>query len=139
MSLWGYTTGRDLTGFGSFLMMGVFGLIIAMFANVFFQSSAVNFAVSVLGVLIFTGLTAYDTQKIKNYYYVGDDGSVAGKKAIMARCRSISTSSTSSCSCCASWATGADRTDWQAKARSRDRAFLLASTALPVPQVMEQS
>jgi FtsH-binding integral membrane protein len=83
MSLWGYTTQRDLTGFGSFLMMGVFGLIIAMLANFFFKSPAISFAISILGVLIFTGLTAYDTQKIKQYYYVGDDGSVAGKKAIM--------------------------------------------------------
>jgi FtsH-binding integral membrane protein len=83
MSLWGYTTGRDLTGFGSFLGMGVIGLIIAMLVNMFFQSPAVNFMVSVLGVLIFTGLTADDTQKIKNYYYAGDDGEVAGKKAIM--------------------------------------------------------
>ncbi len=83
MSLWGYTTGRDLTGFGSFLGMGVIGLIIAMVVNMFFQSPAVNFMVSILGVLIFTGLTAYDTQKIKNYYYAGDDGEMAGKKAIM--------------------------------------------------------
>lgn len=83
MSLWGYTTGRDLTGFGSFLGMGVIGLIIAMLVNMFFQSPAVNFMVSILGVLIFTGLTAYDTQKIKNYYYAGDDGEMAGKKAIM--------------------------------------------------------
>ena len=83
MSLWGYTTGRDLTGFGSFLGMGVIGLIIAMLVNMFFQSPAVNFMVSALGVLIFTGLTAYDTQKIKNYYYAGDDGEMAGKKAIM--------------------------------------------------------
>ena len=83
MSLWGYTTGRDLTGFGSFLGMGVIGLIIAMLVNMFFQSPAVNFMVSILGVLIFTGLTAYDTQKIKNYYYAGDTGEMAGKKAIM--------------------------------------------------------
>jgi FtsH-binding integral membrane protein len=83
MSLWGYTTGRDLTGFGSFLGMGLIGLIIAMLVNMFFQSPAVNFMVSILGVLIFTGLTAYDTQKIKNYYYAGDDGEMAGKKAIM--------------------------------------------------------
>ncbi len=83
MSLWGYTTGRDLTRFGSFLMMGVFGIIIAMVVNMFFQSAAVNFVVSILGVLIFTGLTAYDTQKIKNYYYAGDNGEMAGKKAIM--------------------------------------------------------
>jgi FtsH-binding integral membrane protein len=83
MSLWGYTTGRDLTGFGSFLGMGVIGLVIAMVVNMFFQSPAVNFMVSILGVLIFTGLTAYDTQKIKNYYFAGDDGEMSGKKAIM--------------------------------------------------------
>lgn len=84
MSLYGYTTKRDLTGLGSFLMMGVFGLIIAMVANMFFHSAAVNFMVSILGVLIFTGLTAWDTQKIKQYYYVvGSDGAMAGKAAIM--------------------------------------------------------
>ena len=83
MSLWGYTTGRDLTGFGSFLMMGLFGIIIAMVVNFFFQSAAVNFIVSILGVLIFTGLTVYDTQKIKNFYAAGDDGAIGGKKAIM--------------------------------------------------------
>ena len=69
MSLYGYTTQRDLTGMGSFLMMGLFGLMIAMVAGFFFQSSALQFAISVLGVLIFTGLTAWDTQAIKNMYY----------------------------------------------------------------------
>jgi FtsH-binding integral membrane protein len=83
MSLYGYTTARDLTGFGSFLMMGVIGLFIAMLANMFFQSPMVTFVVSILGVLIFTGLTAYDSQNIKNMYYAGDDGEVAGKKAVM--------------------------------------------------------
>ncbi len=83
MSLYGYTTKRDLTGIGSFLIMGVWGLFIAMLANMFFQSPAVDFAVSVLGVLIFTGLTAYYNQAIKNMYYVGDDGTVAGRKAIL--------------------------------------------------------
>lgn len=84
MSLWGYTTKRDLTGFGHFLMMGVIGLLIAMVANIFLHSPAINFVVSVLGVLIFTGLTAWDTQKIKNtYYMVGGDTAVAGKAAIM--------------------------------------------------------
>ena len=82
MSLYGYTTKRDLTGFGSFLIMGVWGLFIAMLANMWFRSPAVDFMVSVLGVLIFTGLTAYYNQAIKNTYYVGDDGAVAGKKAI---------------------------------------------------------
>jgi FtsH-binding integral membrane protein len=83
MSLWGYTTKRDLTGMGSFLFMGLIGIIIAMLVNIFLQSSALQFAVSVIGVLIFTGLTAYDTQKIKEMYYVGDDSTVAGRKAIM--------------------------------------------------------
>ncbi|HEY4076232.1 MAG TPA: Bax inhibitor-1/YccA family protein [Rhizomicrobium sp.] len=84
MSLWGYTTKRDLTGFGSFLFMGLIGLLLASLANMFFKSSMLNFVVSVLGVLIFTGLTAWDTQKIKNtYYQVGGDAAVAGKAAIM--------------------------------------------------------
>ena len=84
MSLWGYTTKRDLTGFGHFLMMGVIGLVIAMVVNIFLKSSAINFMVSILGVLIFTGLTAWDTQKIKNtYYQIGGNTAVAGKAAIM--------------------------------------------------------
>jgi hypothetical protein len=84
MSLWGYTTKRDLTGFGHFLMMGLIGIILAMLVNFFFKSPAINFVVSILGVLIFTGLTAWDTQKIKNtYYQVGGDTAVAGKAAIM--------------------------------------------------------
>ena len=83
MSLFGYTTKRDLTQFGSFLIMGLIGVIIAMVVNIFLQSSALGFAISVLGVLIFVGLTAYDTQKIKNIYSVNDDGTVAGRKAIM--------------------------------------------------------
>jgi len=87
MSLYGYTTGRDLTGMGSFLFMGLIGLILASLANMFFQSSALQFAVSVIGVLIFTGLTAYDSQSIKNMYYVGDDGEVVGKKAVMGALR----------------------------------------------------
>jgi FtsH-binding integral membrane protein len=87
MSLWGYTTGRDLTGFGSFLMMGLIGLILASVVGMFFHSSQLQFVISVLGVLIFTGLTAYDSQNIKNMYYVGDDGELAGKKAIMGALR----------------------------------------------------
>ena len=84
MSLWGYTTKRDLTGFGHFLFMGLIGILLAMVVNFFFKSPAINFVVSVLGVLIFTGLTAWDTQKIKNTYYaVGGDTAVAGKAAIM--------------------------------------------------------
>ncbi len=69
LSLYGYTTKRDLTGLGSFLFMGLIGIIIAGLVNLFLQSSAVSLALSVLGVLIFTGLTAWDTQKIKSIYY----------------------------------------------------------------------
>ncbi|MCC6984698.1 MAG: Bax inhibitor-1/YccA family protein, partial [Bauldia sp.] len=83
MSLWGYTTKRDLTGVGSFLFMGLIGIIIASIVNIFLGSDMIGWIVSVLGVVIFTGLTAYDTQKIKEMYYVGDDGTVAGRKAIM--------------------------------------------------------
>jgi FtsH-binding integral membrane protein len=67
-SLYGYTTKADLSRFGSFLMMGLFGIIIASLANMFFQSSALQFAVSIIGVVVFTGLTAYDTQRIKASY-----------------------------------------------------------------------
>jgi len=67
-SAWGYTTKRDLTGLGSFMMMGLFGIIIASLVNYFFVSSALQFAISVIGVVVFTGLTAYDTQKLKNVY-----------------------------------------------------------------------
>jgi FtsH-binding integral membrane protein len=84
MSLYGYTTKKDLTGIGSFLMMGMFGLIIASLVNMFMHSSGLQFAISAIGVLIFTGLTAYDTQKIKHMYYsVGGTGEMAGKAAIM--------------------------------------------------------
>lgn len=83
LSLYGYTTKRDLTAMGSFLIMGVFGLIIAMVVNIFLQSSAMQFAISAIGVLIFSGLTAYDTQKIKEMYFEGDDVLVGGRKAIM--------------------------------------------------------
>ena len=86
-SLWGYTTKRDLSGFGSFLFMGLVGLIIASLVNMFMQSSMMQWVISVAGVLIFTGLTAYDTQSIKETYYVGDDGSMAGKKAVMGALR----------------------------------------------------
>jgi FtsH-binding integral membrane protein len=83
LSLWGYTTDKDLTGWGSFLFMGLIGVIIAMIVNLFVGSSALQFAVSVIGVLVFAGLTAYDTQKIKEMYYAGDDGEVIGRKAVM--------------------------------------------------------
>jgi len=87
LSLYGYTTKRDLTAMGSFLIMGLFGVILAMIVNFFLQSSALEFAISALGVLIFSGLTAYDTQKIKEMYFDGDDQAVAGRKAIMGALR----------------------------------------------------
>jgi FtsH-binding integral membrane protein len=84
MSLYGYTTKRDLTGFGNFLFMGLIGILLASLANMFFKSGTLNFVISVLGVLIFTGLTAWDTQKIKNTYFeIGGNVAVAGKAAIM--------------------------------------------------------
>lgn len=83
LSLYGYTTRRDLSAMGSFLMMGLFGLIIASIVNIFLASSAMQFAISVIGVLIFAGLTAYDTQRIKEMYYAADDATMAGRKAIM--------------------------------------------------------
>jgi uncharacterized protein len=83
MSLYGYVTKRDLSGWGSFLFMGLIGIIIAMVVNLFLQSAAVQFAVSVIGVLVFTGLTAYDTQRIKEMYYELDAADVATRKAIM--------------------------------------------------------
>ena len=83
LSLYGYTTKRDLSPVGSFLIMGVFGLIIAMLVNIFLQSSALAFAISAIGVLVFAGLTAYDTQRIKEMYFEGDGALVAGRKAIM--------------------------------------------------------
>lgn len=83
MSLWGYTTKRDLTGMGSFLMMGLFGIIIASIVGIFFQSSALQFAISVLGVVIFTGLIAYDTQTLKEQYRANIGHSTADKLAVM--------------------------------------------------------
>lgn len=83
MSLWGYTTKRDLTGMGNFLMMGLIGIILASLVNIFLGSTGLGFAISVLGVLIFTGLTAYDTQKIKEMYWDADSAEVATKKAVL--------------------------------------------------------
>ena len=83
MSLYGYTTKRDLTALGGFLIMGLFGIIIASIVNIFMKSPAMYFAISIIGVLIFVGLTAYDTQKIKNMYYAADSETQSGKKAIM--------------------------------------------------------
>ena len=85
LSLWGYTTKKDISGWGSFLIMGVIGLIVASIVNIFLGSPAMQFAISVLGVLIFAGLTAYDTQNIKNTYLqmAGSDRDFLGKAAIM--------------------------------------------------------
>ena len=84
LSLYGYTTKKDLSGWGSFLIMGVVGLLIAGLVNIFLQSSALQFAISALGVLIFAGLTAYDTQSIKdNYYAIYQDATAVSKGAIM--------------------------------------------------------
>ena len=83
MSIYGYTTKRDLTKMGSFLMMGLIGIIIASIVNIFLKSSMMYFAISIIGVLIFVGLTAYDTQKIKNMYSASDSGELIGKKAVM--------------------------------------------------------
>jgi len=83
LSLYGYTTKKDISAWGSFLIMGVVGLVIAMVVNVFLQSAALDFAVSALGVLIFAGLTAYDTQKIKTMYLqAAQTGADTGKMAI---------------------------------------------------------
>ncbi|WP_398473133.1 Bax inhibitor-1/YccA family protein [Tardiphaga sp.] len=85
LSLYGYTTKRDMTGMGSFLMMGLFGIIIASIVNIFVASSMLQFIVSVVGVLIFAGLTAYDTQRLKNDYiygYASQGGDIAERAAI---------------------------------------------------------
>lgn len=86
LSLWGYTTKKDISGWGSFLIMGVIGLIVAMIVNIFLQSPMIMFAISIIGVLIFAGLTAYDTQRIKNDYLAhahAMDGEWLTKSAIM--------------------------------------------------------
>ena len=82
LSLNGYTTKKDLTGMGSFLIMGAVGLMIASIVNLFMQSTAMQFAISCLGVLIFAGLTAYDTQKIKEMYFEGHGTEMADKLSI---------------------------------------------------------
>jgi uncharacterized protein len=83
MSLYGYTTRRDLSQFGSFLFMGLIGIVLASLVNMFIGSSALQFAISVIGVLVFTGLTAWDTQRIKEVYLASDPGDVMTKKALM--------------------------------------------------------
>jgi FtsH-binding integral membrane protein len=83
LSLYGYTTQRDLSPIGSFLIMGVIGLVLAMVVNIFLKSTGLDFVISAVGVLIFAGLTAWDTQRIKEMYSAQDDGTVAGRKAVM--------------------------------------------------------
>jgi FtsH-binding integral membrane protein len=83
MSLYGYTTRTDLAKFGSFLLMGLIGIVIASIVNIFIGSTALQFAISVIGVIVFVGLTAYDTQRIKEMYWEGDEAGVASKKAVM--------------------------------------------------------
>jgi uncharacterized protein len=84
LSLWGYTTQRDLTGIGSFLIMGLFGVVIAGLVNIFLASSALQWTISVIGVLVFSGLTAWDTQRLKNeYIYFAMDGATAQRSAIL--------------------------------------------------------
>jgi FtsH-binding integral membrane protein len=84
LSLYGYTTKKDLSGWGSFLIMGLFGIIIAAVVNIFLQSGALQFAISVIGVLVFAGLTAYDTQRIKDgYYELAGNATALTKGAIM--------------------------------------------------------
>jgi uncharacterized protein len=87
MSLYGYTTKRDLTAVGSFMFMGLIGIIIASLVNMIWPSGALSFAISLIGVIVFVGLTAYDTQSIKEMYNVHDDGTIAGRKAVMGALR----------------------------------------------------
>jgi len=87
LSIYGYTTQRSLDAIGSFLVMGLFGIIIASLVNLFLASSALQWTISVIGVVIFAGLTAWDTQKIKDFYSPMDDGTVAGRKAVMGALR----------------------------------------------------
>jgi FtsH-binding integral membrane protein len=87
LSLYGYTTKRDLSGFGSFLFMGLIGIIIASLVNLYFQNGMFSLVLSAIGVLVFTGLTAWDTQQIKEMYYEADDVAVMGRKAIMGALR----------------------------------------------------
>jgi hypothetical protein len=83
MSLYGYTTRSDLSGFGSFLLMGLIGIVIASLVNIFIGSSALQLAISIIGVIVFVGLTAYDTQRIKEMYLESDTPEIAGKKAVL--------------------------------------------------------
>jgi FtsH-binding integral membrane protein len=87
LSLYGYTTKRDLSGMATFLVMGLFGVIIASIVNIFLGSTMLQFIISIVGLLVFAGFTAYDTQDIKNMYDVNDDGTVSGRKSIMGALR----------------------------------------------------
>ncbi len=82
LSLWGYTTKKDISGWGSFLIMGVIGIILASIVNIFLGSGMLSFAINVIGVLLFAGLTAYDTQDIKNMYFEGDSSEVIKHKQV---------------------------------------------------------
>jgi hypothetical protein len=83
MSLYGYTTRADLAKFGAFLFMGLIGIVIASLVNIFVRSDGLQFAISIIGVIVFVGLTAYDTQRIKEMYLASDSEEIAGKKAVI--------------------------------------------------------
>jgi uncharacterized protein len=83
LSIWGYSTRRDLSGLGTFLFMGVIGILIASLVNIFLRSSGLDWVISIIGVGVFAGLTAYDTQRIKGMYDHGDDATSAGRKAVI--------------------------------------------------------
>jgi FtsH-binding integral membrane protein len=83
LSIWGYTTSRDLSGFGTFLFMGLIGVVILSLVNIFLRSSGLDWMISIIGVGVFAGLTAYDTQRIKGIYDSNDDATSSGRKAVM--------------------------------------------------------
>jgi hypothetical protein len=83
LSLYGYTTARDLSPIGSFMIMGLFGIIIASLVNIFLKSSGLDWAISIIGIVVFAGLTAWDTQRIKEMYSSMDDAGTLGRKAVM--------------------------------------------------------
>ena len=135
LSLWGYTTNRDLSGWGSFLFMGLIGIILASVVNIFLGSGPLQFAISVIGVLVFAGLTAYDTQQIKEMYYVGDDGSVAGRKAVMGALRLyLDFINLFGCSCSSSSAIAAKRRRLEHQGPGRSPGpFVLATLSRGAP------
>jgi len=87
LSLYGYTTRRNLSAFASFLMVGLIGVVLASVVNIFLHSTGLQFVISIAGVLVFAGLTAYDTQSIKEMYFAGDSGEVATRKSVMGALR----------------------------------------------------